>query len=52
MANYFLARDPLKQVKLHKLLYYSHGWHFCHETLGWADGIRLWPWRASLATAL
>ena len=28
VANYFLARDHLTQVKLHKLLYYSHGWHF------------------------
>ena len=28
VANYFLARDHLTQVKLHKLLYYSHYWHF------------------------
>ena len=27
MANYFLAKYRLTQVKLHKLLYYAHGWH-------------------------
>ena len=27
VANYFLAKDRLTQMKLHKLLYYAHGWH-------------------------
>ena len=27
MANYFLEKDRLTQMKLHKLLYYAHGWH-------------------------
>ena len=25
-ANYFLSRDKLTQMQLHKLLYFSHGW--------------------------
>lgn len=27
VANYFLAKNRLTQMKLHKLLYYAHGWH-------------------------
>ena len=28
IANFFLEKDPgLTQMKLHKLLYYAHGWH-------------------------
>lgn len=27
MANYFLADHRLVQMKLHRLLYYAHGWH-------------------------
>ena len=27
VANFFLEKDNLTQMKLHKLLYYAHGWH-------------------------
>lgn len=27
VANFFLDKEPLTQMKLHKLLFYAHGWH-------------------------
>ena len=27
IANYFLPKGHLTQMKLHKLVYYAHGWH-------------------------
>ena len=27
VANFFLDKRPLTQMKLHKLLFYAHGWH-------------------------
>ena len=27
VANYFLKKGHLTQMKLHKLIYYAHGWH-------------------------
>ena len=27
VANFFLGKGELTQMKLHKLLYYAHGWH-------------------------
>ncbi len=27
VANFFLEREHLTQMKLHKLMYYAHGWH-------------------------
>ncbi len=27
VANFFLEKEHLTQMKLHKLLYYAHGWH-------------------------
>lgn len=27
VANFFLAKEPLTQSKLHKLIYHAHGWH-------------------------
>ena len=27
VANFFLDKSPLTQMKLHKLLFYAHGWH-------------------------
>ena len=27
VANYFLGQGHLTQLKLHKLIYYGHGWH-------------------------
>ena len=27
VANYFLSQEHLTQLKLHRLIYYAHGWH-------------------------
>lgn len=31
VANFFLGKEPLTQMQLHKLVYYAHGWHLGYK---------------------
>ena len=45
VANYFLAKDRLTQMKLHKLVYYAHGWHLGFQDAPLLDEtLEAWPY--------